>query len=51
MITDHSITFVLPQLSKTQPYLLSRVHSKSPELIFDNLTEPLRVAFGQEFRV
>lgn len=50
-LTDDSNTVVFPQLPDITSYRLPGMHSESPELTFDNLTVPLRVEPGQEFRV
>lgn len=50
-ITNASNAVVLPPLSDIPNYQISGMRSDSSELTFNNLTVPLKVAPGQEFRV
>lgn len=51
IVTNGSNVVVFPKDSSTQKYQLPGVWSNSTELTFNNLTVPLAVATGQEFRV
>lgn len=52
VLTNDTNAIVFPQLSHIERrYKLPGIRSDSPELIFNNLTVPIRVAPGQEFRV
>ena len=50
-LTNNSNAIVFPQKTEIKPYIISGIRSDSKELVFHNLTVPLRVAAGQEFRV
>ncbi|KAL9975376.1 hypothetical protein ACROYT_G012531 [Oculina patagonica] len=50
-VTNASNAVVFPQLSGITDYRIPGIRSDSPELTFNNLTVPLRVTPGQEFRV
>ena len=51
VVTNNNDTIVFPQIDKAKTYTLPGMRSDSPELTFNNLSVPLRVASGQEFRV
>ncbi|KAJ7374869.1 hypothetical protein OS493_005222 [Desmophyllum pertusum] len=50
-LTNDSNAVILPHWPDITSYQLPGMRSDSPELIFNNLTVPLRVTPGQEFRV
>ena len=50
-LTDDNNAAVFPRNSEINRYQLPGIRSDSTELTFNNLTVPLRVATGQEFRV
>ncbi|KAL9975377.1 hypothetical protein ACROYT_G012532 [Oculina patagonica] len=50
-VTNASNAVVFPQIPGITNYQIPGIRSDSPELTFNNLTVPLRVAPGQEFRV
>ena len=50
-VTNGSNVVVFPKNSSKQKYQLPGVWSNSTVLTFNNLTVPLAVATGQEFRV
>ena len=50
-ITNDSNAVIFPHYSDIKPYQLPGIRSDSKELVFNNLTVPLRVVAGQEFRV
>ena len=51
LLTNDSNAVVFPQNHNVGRYQLPGMRSDSTELTFNNLTVPLRVSSGQEFRV
>lgn len=51
LVTNGSNAVIFPQNSRTTRYQLPGILSNSIELKFKNLTLPLRVSSGQDFRV
>ena len=51
VVTSDNNTVVFPQISEVKVYKLPGIRSDSPELTFNNLSVPLRVASAQELRV
>lgn len=49
--TNATDTVIFPQISRIKRYSIPGIGSNSNELTFNNLTEPMRVSTGQEFRV
>ena len=50
-ITNVSNKIVFPPISGVKTYKLSGIWSNSPELTFNNLTVPMKVSTGEQFRV
>ena len=50
-LTNSRNKILFPQVSEVKGYKLSGIWSDSTELTFNNLTVPMRVSTGQQFRV
>ena len=50
-ITSVSNKIVFPDISGVKKYKLSGIWSNSPEVTFNNLTVPMKVSTGEQFRV
>ena len=50
-LTNASNKVIFPQVSEGKKYKLSGIRCDSTELTFNNLTVPMRISTGQQFRV